>query len=255
MTFSGKYALEDVIGKGTGGTIRRASDLEGNAWAVKIMGDVDDAVMEYSYGKILHHPCLCASKHMYVEDGKAYIVMELMEKDLYAIVARSGPLSEKDARIVVDRVARGLEYMHDRGSVHRDVKPSNIMLARDGRFDTVKLGDFGLSEDGVTRKIRGTPGFMAPEIGVDSGPRRLGPAVDAYALGVTLRFLLTGDKTGDKKPGKPTTSKHAADLIRRLVATDPGERPTMSDVLDHPFCSQSGGNPCSHAIQRAFGCM
>jgi len=117
------------------------------------------------------------------------------------------------------------------------------------------LGDFGLSEDGVTRKIRGTPGFMAPEIGVDSGPRRLGPAVDAYALGVTLRFLLTGDKAGNKKPGKPTTSKHATDLIRRLVATDPGERPTMSDVLDHPFCSQSGGNPCSHAIQRAFGCM
>jgi serine/threonine protein kinase len=250
MTFSGKYALEDVIGKGTGGTIRRASDPEGNAWAVKIMDDVDDAVMEYSYGRILHHPCLCASKHMYVENGRAYIVMELMDGDLRAIVARSGPLSEKDARVVVDRVARGLEYMHDRGSVHRDVKPSNIMLAREGRFDTAKLGDFGLSEDGVTRKIRGTPGFMAPEIDGGADTSRLGPAIDAYALGVTLRFLLTGDKAGDKNPGK-----HAADLIRRLVATDPGERPTMSDVLDHPFCSQPSGNPCSHAIQRAFGCM
>lgn len=212
------------------------------------MADVDDAVMEYSYGRILRHPCLCTSKHMYVEDSKAYIVMELMEKDLYAIVARSGPLSEKDARVVVNRVARGLEYMHDRGSVHRDVKPSNIMLARDGRFDTVKLGDFGLSEDGVTRKIRGTPGFMAPEIdGKDSS--RLGPAVDAYALGVTLRFLLTGDKAGRFE------GKQAADLIRRLVSDDPGERPTMSDVLGHPFCSQPSGNPCSHAIQRAFGCM
>lgn len=249
MTFSGKYTLEDVIGKGTGGTIRRASDSEGNAWAVKIIENVDDAVMEYSYGRILHHPCLCASKHMYVEDGKAYIVMELMEKDLGAIVARSGPLSQKDARTVMDRVAWGLEYMHERGSVHRDVKPSNIMLAREGRFDTAKLGDFGLSEDGVTQKIRGTPGFMAPEI--DGRNSRLGPAVDAYALGVTLRFLLTGDKSETKnKPGK-----HAADLIRRLVAADPGERPTMSDILDHPFCSQPSGNPCSHAIQRAFGCI
>jgi serine/threonine protein kinase len=147
--------------------------------------------------------------------------------------------------MVVDRVARGLEHMHDRGSVHRDVKPGNIMLAREGRFDTAKLGDFGLSEDDVTRKIRGTPGYMAPEI----NEGKLGPPMDLYALGVTLRFLMTGSRADEPR------SKHAADLARRLTVDDPDARPTASDVLDHPFCSQPSGNPCSHAIQRALGCM
>lgn len=249
MKFSDRYVLENVIGKGTGGTIRRVADSDGNAWAVKIMDDVDDAVIEYSYGRIFRHPCLCTSTHMYVEDSKAYIVMELMETDLRAVVARSGPLSDRDARIVVDRVARGLEYMHSRGSVHRDVKPGNIMLARDGRFDTAKLGDFGLSEDDVTRKIRGTPGYMAPEI----NEGKLGPPMDLYALGVTLRFMLTGDRNDVDHRKK--MSKHATDLVRRLTAVDPDSRPTALDVADHPFCSQPSGNPCSHAIQRALGCM
>jgi len=126
------------------------------------------------------------------DDGTLYLVMELIDgEDLAARIKRVGRLDEAEVRRIGAAVADGMQAAHDRGIVHRDLKPANIRIGADGE---PKIVDFGIAkllagDGGATGPAMGTPCYMAPE---QLGDGAATPAVDVWALGVTLFEAATG---------------------------------------------------------------
>ena len=145
----------------------------------------------------LSHPNIVTAHDAREIDGTAVLVTEYIDGlDLAQLVRRAGPLAIPDACAIICQVADALQYIADEGFVHRDVKPSNIMLSRDGQ---VKLLDLGLarfhgnddaSEMTGTGQAMGTADYVAPEQVADG--RSVDVRADIYALGGTLFYLLTG---------------------------------------------------------------
>ncbi len=144
----------------------------------------------------LDHQNITRLKRVFPAYHTYFLVMELCEgADLRRLVAARGPLPEHEVRAILGQLARALDYVHQRGLVHMDVKPANVMITRDG---DVKLTDFGIAVPVVPVDERtssgdvsvlGTPGFMAPEQ-LTGG--RVDSRTDIYALGCLAYELLTG---------------------------------------------------------------
>ncbi|MEM0925708.1 MAG: serine/threonine-protein kinase, partial [Planctomycetota bacterium] len=114
--------------------------------------------------------------------------------DLRKLVRRNGPLSMQHAALVISQAARGLQYAHDLGLVHRDVKPGNILVTPEGHAKVSDIGlaawSMGLESDPRAGKIVGTADYLSPEqIG---SPSAVGPPSDIYSLGCTLYYTVTG---------------------------------------------------------------
>ena len=204
----GRYRMGARIASGAMGAVYRARHVRlERGVAIKVIGR-DHAVggpeerrlqQEGRLGARVCHPNVCAVHDLgLVDDGAPYVVMELLEGEtVKARIARMGRVHPSEALRIARSVVRALDAVHSRGIVHRDVKPSNVFLARDGDREVVKLCDFGLAFDvdiGPQRTdrghvIAGTPPYVAPEV-------LLGQIVDArsdlWSLGVTLYEMLTG---------------------------------------------------------------
>src|SRR5262249_29284132 len=121
-------------------------------------------------------------------------------ENLAQLVQTQGPLPVADACSYVQQAALGLQHAFDKHMVHRDIKPHNLILARDGTRHIVKVLDFGLAkgtrardeEKGLTARgaMLGTPGYVAPEQTLDAAQADI--RADVYSLGCTLYYLLTG---------------------------------------------------------------
>src|SRR5262252_8560386 len=143
----------------------------------------------------LSHPNIVTVIDRGDDDGRQYIVFEHVEgENLKELVVRNGRLSVQSALELALAVANGLAFAHDHGLVHRDVKPQNVLLSREGE---VKVTDFGIArsldvEHGVTQTgtVLGTGEYLAPE---QASGSPVSPATDVYSLGVVLWELLTGD--------------------------------------------------------------
>jgi len=192
-------------------------------------------------------------------DDRPYIAMEYLEGvDLGTDVAQNGPWTSLQAARAVRDAARGLEAAARAGLIHRDVKPSNLVLLTDGN---VKVTDFGLakpvdpgSEPALTALgvVVGTPDYIAPE---QARGERIDERVDIYALGGTLYFLLTGRppfRTGRKaddkylkvvarhlrQPAPDARAKNkAADpelaqLARKMMSKKPVDRPGYAELIE-----------------------
>ncbi len=152
----------------------------------------------------LSHPNIVTAHDAREIDGTAVLVTEYINGlDLAQLVRRAGPLAIPDACAIICQVAYALQYIADEGFVHRDVKPSNIMLSSDGQ---VKLLDLGLarfhgnddaSEMTGTGQAMGTADYVAPEQVTDG--RSLDIRADIYSLGCTLFHLLTGSPPFDSE--------------------------------------------------------
>lgn len=149
--------------------------------------------------EILHgldHENIARLKRLFPAYNTYFLVMEFCEGvDLRRWVSSRGPLAESQVRRILGQLARALEYVHQRGFVHRDLKPGNVMITRDG---DVKLTDFGIAVPEVVlddelatgrHTVLGTPAFMAPEQ-LAGGP--LDRRTDIYALACLAYELLTG---------------------------------------------------------------
>lgn len=185
-------------------------------------------------------------------NGQYYFAMELVDGEaLDERLDRTGAFSESHAlRIVLD-VAAALRHAHARGLTHRDVKPSNVIVARDG---VVKLVDLGVGklhtvDTDLTRagEVYGTPAFMAPEQAAD--PNRVDPRCDIFALGATFYQLVTNHKafpatsvydiqnaklTGNyvrPRELNPAVSPAVESIIVRMMAPDPEARFQSADEL------------------------
>jgi serine/threonine-protein kinase len=199
-----RFQMEDVIGRSGMATIYRAVDMQtGSTVAVKVpkMNIESDPVSygrfvrEERIGSRLRDPSLLRFIPMAGPKSRPYIVTEFLDGCTLAwVMHRVRPLAEADALKIAGAVCEALRALHNRGFVHRDLKPGNIMICRDGRLC---LMDFGLAEEtGESRGLLaglaplfGTPEYMAPE---QVANRRNDERTDVYCLGVILYQMLTG---------------------------------------------------------------
>ncbi|MBW3597519.1 MAG: serine/threonine protein kinase [Planctomycetes bacterium] len=212
-------------------------------------------------GRLAEHPNIVSYTDTGVNDsGAPYLVMDYIDgEDLGKIVRRRGPLAVKDAARVVHDTAIGLAHAHDNGLVHRDVKPSNIMVSRHG---TVKVLDFGLARIAntehhltalTTGKVMGTFDYMSPELCREMTPDHRG---DIYSLGCTFYYLLAGrapyeesksqfDKMNAHLHAEPAPIAGLAEhpelqaVLRKMTAKNADDRyQELHEVVDalRPYC-------------------
>jgi len=140
----------------------------------------------------LDHPAIVPVYDIDEHEGQPFLVMRYMAGGSLAKRLKEGPLTLDEAALVVERIGRALDRAHQRGIIHRDVKPSNILF---DEYGDAYLTDFGIAKivESTTQLtgsgIVGTPHYMAPEM---ADPGGVTPLVDVYALGVTLFQMLTG---------------------------------------------------------------
>jgi serine/threonine-protein kinase len=253
-----RYELEELVGTGGMSSVFRARDrqLERRV-AIKILHQHYAEDPEYlerfrrearAVAK-LSHPNIVTVIDRGDDDGRQYIVFEHVEgENLKELVIRSGRLPVQRALELALAVADGLAFAHNHGLVHRDVKPQNVLLNRDGE---VKVTDFGIArslhvEQGVTQTgtVLGTGEYLAPE---QASGKPVSPATDVYSLGVVLWELLAGDvpfvgenfvaialrHVNEPPPSlrerRPDVSPRLEAAVNRALAKDPAQRfPSMS---------------------------
>jgi serine/threonine-protein kinase len=253
-----RYELEELVGTGGMSTVFRAHDrqLERRV-AIKILHEHYAADPEYLERfrrearavARLSHPNIVTVIDRGDDGGRQYIVFEHVEgENLKELVVRSGRLPVRRALELALDVADGLAFAHDHGLVHRDVKPQNVLLSREGE---VKVTDFGIArslhmDHGVTQTgtVLGTGEYLAPE---QASGKPVSPATDVYSLGVVLWELLAGDvpfvgenfvavalrHVNEPPPSlrerRPDVTPRLEAAVERALAKDPGRRfPSMA---------------------------
>ena len=202
--FAGRYEIERVLGEGATAVVYLARDTQGGrAVAVKLLRpELAESSANARFLKeirrtaMLDHPHILPVLDSGVHEGRPYFVLPYMEGGtLRHRLKRENQLEIRDAIGIVQTVAEALDYAHDRGLIHRDVKPENILF-NDGR---ACLGDFGIAralenvygENSTSASVvRGTPAYMSPEQA--SGSSGLDGRSDIYALACVFYEMVTG---------------------------------------------------------------
>jgi hypothetical protein len=251
-----RFALVRKIGEGAFGLVYEAEDrVDGGRVALKLLRQLgpewpDRFKREFRSLRDLDHPHVVQLFELFFLDGRWCFTMELL--DGVHLVAhlrdpsRGQVVDPKRVRTAFAQLASALAALHALGKVHRDVKPSNVFVTREGR---VVLLDFGLVTDVAVRelthrsRIVGTPSYMAPEQATQG---EIGPPADMYAMGVMLYEVLTGKPpfSGDprwvlldKLSARPVSMpefgpEDLAALAVSLLQPSPEARPTAVAVLE-----------------------
>ena len=237
---AGTLELGDEIGQGGMGTVFRARHLKlGRSVAVKFLPPELAAKPEFRARfereahalALLNHPNIVTIHDYGEEAGQGYIVMELVDgTSLDKLV----PMAPARAIEVVLEIAGALSYAHKQGIIHRDVKPSNVLIDAAGR---VKVTDFGLARMGQSGvhgrgwtlttpdQAVGTLYYMAPEVMAGAPPD---PRMDVYSLGVLLYQSITGNLPIGEFERLPGTLDH---VIRRALSQVPDKRYSSVDAF------------------------
>ncbi len=248
----GRYRLVELLGQGGMATIYRARDAQlDRDVAVKLLrpefGRDPDFLARFRdearAAASLNHPNIVSVFDFGEEASGPYLVMELVDgQDLASILRENGPLPPRQAARVSAEVAKALHAAHVRGIVHRDVKPSNILVGRDGR---VKVADFGIAR-ALTESQLTLPGVTMGSVHYFSPEQARGEpatqASDIYSLGIVLYESLTGQRpfSGDgaaavalarlsSTPPRPSSVRPGVPpeldrFVQRAMALDPAER-------------------------------
>jgi len=198
----GSYQILGELGRGGMGVVYRAYQPSLNRYvAIKVLPPtlafdrelVERFLREARSAARLRHPNIVVIHDVGQQGGLYFIVMELIEGHTLAhLIQRQGALPLDRTVRIVQQVANALDYAHQSGFIHRDVKPANIFV---GSNDHVTLTDFGIAKAAAgtsltrTGTLMGTPEYMAPE---QISGQPLTPAVDQYALGIVAYQMLSG---------------------------------------------------------------
>jgi serine/threonine protein kinase len=249
-----RYRIISKLGSGGMATVDLAEDtLLGRQVALKRMiGEVDDPGLtrlrrEALVGASFSHTNLVSVYDVLnTDDGHLVIVMEYIEGEtLRKVLTRQGRLPAEEALPILSGVAAGLDAINERGIVHRDVKPSNILLGAGG---TVKLADLGIASAPDRTRITtsgavlGSLSYMAPEQLSDAP---VTPAIDVYALAAVSYEVLSGVKA--RREANPVALAHAISTQDppSLEATWPDAPPGLDDVLQRGMARDPRRRPRS----------
>ena len=267
----GSYELLNILGRGGMGVVYRARHRQlGRNVAIKVvhpkltsaLNARDRFEQEIRILGGMNHPGIVMATDAGRVGPAAYLVMELIDGvDLARLVREQGPLSIPQATEIARQVAEALAAAHDSNAIHRDVKPSNVMLDRDG---CAKLLDFGLAHlserankqhETSLGHVMGTLDYMAPE---QAEGNTVHAATDLYGLGALLFYLLTGEPPHGSSPDRTllqqlksiTTSEprllasvradvpdDLSQLVAQMLASQPGDRPENAGAVAKSLCS------------------
>ncbi|MFC3893799.1 serine/threonine-protein kinase [Lentzea rhizosphaerae] len=262
-----RYVLLDQLGAGAMGVVWRARDeLLHRDVAVKqlLLNEVQPnefheavqrAMREGRIAARLQHPNAIAVYDVVVDNGKPCLVMEyLPSRNLSAVLDERGPMPPMEAARIGSLAASALAAAHGAGIVHRDIKPGNVLIGRDG---AVKITDFGISralgDVAVTKTgmLAGTPAYLAPELARGAEPAS--PS-DVFSLGATIYAMTEGEPPfgkstndlgllykvarGETRP--PMRSGPLTGLLVRMLANEPSQRPTAAQAVEELKAIASG---------------
>ncbi|KAL1544404.1 mitogen-activated protein kinase kinase kinase [Salvia divinorum] len=261
----------DFLGSGSFGTVYEGFTDDGLFFAVKEVSLLDQGSQgqqsiyqleqEISLLKQFQHENIVRYLGTDKDNGKLYIFLELVTKGSLAKLYEKYQLRDSQVSSYTRQILSGLNYLHSRDVVHRDIKCANILVDVSG---SVKLADFGLAKATKLNDIKsckGTPYWMAPEV-VNQRNHGYGRAADIWSLGCTVLEMLTGQipyshlegmqalfriGRGELPPIPNTLSRDAQDFILKCLQVNPDNRSTAAQLLEHPFVKKSSSSFTSPA--------
>ena len=294
-----RYEIQHLVGKGGMGRVFKARHrMMDRVVALKVIHQewvtnqeaVDRFRREMKTAASLDHPNIVTAFDADQADDLHFLAMEFVDGvDLAETVANSGALSVKDACEFIRQAAEGLHYAHQRGMVHRDIKPHNLIVTKD---NVVKILDFGLaslspqignsesiSGDAkgnltIAGAIMGTPDFISPEQAIDAST--VDGRSDIYSLGMTLYYLLAGQVPFGNGTARDKLRQHASaqptplsklrddipgeleDIVSRMTAKDPAQRFQSPDEVANSLRAINFGDTApqlapNHLVTGGFG--
>ncbi|KAF8652091.1 hypothetical protein HU200_063037 [Digitaria exilis] len=252
-----------LLGSGSFGTVYEGISDDGDFFAVKEVSLYDQGSnakqcifqleQEIALLSQFEHENIVQYYGTDKEDSKLYIFLELVTQGSLASLYQKYRLHDTHVSAYTRQILNGLTYLHERNIVHRDIKCGNILVHANG---SVKLADFGLAKEitkfSAIRSCKGTVYWMAPEV---VNPKKIyGTAADIWSLGCTVLEMLTRQipypdlewtralytiGKGEAPPIPNSLSKDAYDFISQCVKANAEDRPSASNLLEHPFVKRS----------------
>ncbi|OJJ89530.1 non-specific serine/threonine protein kinase [Aspergillus glaucus CBS 516.65] len=252
----GNYTVGRLIGKGSFGKVYLASHKLTNGSKVVLKSsprEDTNLVREIHHHRQFLHPHIARLYEVVVTEKLVWLVLEYCPGDeLYNYLLRHGPLPVDKVKRIFTQLVGAVAYVHSKSCVHRDLKLENILL---DKHENVKLCDFGFTREyegkaSYLQTFCGTICYSAPEM--LKGEKYAGEKVDVWSLGIILYALLAGELPFDEDDDQVTKARilseeptfnekfpdDAKALINLLLSKRPLIRPSLSEILAHPFLSE-----------------
>jgi serine/threonine-protein kinase len=271
----GHYDIVAELGRGGMGVVYKGYEASLNRYvAIKVLADSlahDEAIKERFLREArsmaaLNDPHIIQIYFIGEDEGQTYFVMEFVEgESLGSMLKREHKLTVEQSAKVIQQTALGLATAHDRGVVHRDIKPGNLMITSRG---SVKIADFGiaLSNHDLSSKLTttgefvGTPGYLSPEVCLG---KPVDQRSDIFSLGIVLFEMLTGKmpfndesplglmlevvraEIPDVRQLNADADAQIAGILARMIAKEPADRyqnchDLVADLNAHPLVAKGG---------------